>query len=499
MSAIQLQVLDISGSRSIQVEAPDDVAIERLIILMVEKMNLPLASPDGQLMSYKLHHRRSARQLLEGQTLQEAGVVDGDELRLQPEITAGSLGIKPFGEAEEQLASGSGQIAPNEERFARFEAIQWWDQKLLRQARVLVVGAGALGNEVIKNLALLGVGQLAIVDKDTVDRSNLSRSVLFREHDEGRPKALCAAKAAQGIYPDMRLQPLVADLLADVGLGHFRWAQVVVGAVDNREARLFINAACARIGRPWVDGGIDVLSGLARAFAPPSTACYECTMNEVDWQMVQQSRSCSLAARQASLQGGVPTTPTTASVIGAIQAQEVVKLLHGMDALLGKGFFFEGLSHSSYPIQYSIRPDCGWHEPPRTLETVAGLDSSRPLKEAWTQACRMLGDLDAIDLSRELVERLECPQCGQAEEILLPAVKIRLDQMLCSKCGSECSPRFLSSLHRGSRLLQRTPSEMGLPGNDILWARRGEDCLGLEMADNRQAPRHSNSSRKAKQ
>jgi ThiF family/Inner membrane component of T3SS, cytoplasmic domain len=94
-------------------------------------------------------------------------------------------------------------ISAREGRFARFEAIEWWDQARLARARVLVVGAGALGNEVIKNLALLGVGHLAVTDMDRVELSNLSRSVLFRASDEGRPKAECAARAARGIFPDM--------------------------------------------------------------------------------------------------------------------------------------------------------------------------------------------------------------------------------------------------------------------------------------------------------
>lgn len=85
-----MRVSDISGSRVTEVEAPDDVAINRLLVVLVERMSLPLNSPDGQLMSYKLHHRRTGSQLLDNQTLQLAGVLDGDELRLQPEITAGA-------------------------------------------------------------------------------------------------------------------------------------------------------------------------------------------------------------------------------------------------------------------------------------------------------------------------------------------------------------------------------------------------------------------------
>ena len=79
-------------------------------------------------------------------------------------------------------------LAAEEDRFARFRLISWWDQQRLERARVLVVGAGALGNEIIKNLALLGIGHLFVADRDRIEMSNLSRSVLFRRADCGRTK-----------------------------------------------------------------------------------------------------------------------------------------------------------------------------------------------------------------------------------------------------------------------------------------------------------------------
>jgi hypothetical protein len=89
MAMISMRVWDVTGSRCQQVDAPDDVSLGRLLVLLIERMNLPINSPDGQLMSYKLHHKRTGTQLLENQTLADAGVVNGDDLRLQPEITAG--------------------------------------------------------------------------------------------------------------------------------------------------------------------------------------------------------------------------------------------------------------------------------------------------------------------------------------------------------------------------------------------------------------------------
>jgi len=90
MGMIRVRVSDISGSRVNEVEAADDVEISRILVVLVERMSLPLNSPDGQLMSYKLHHRRTGSQLLDHQTLLQGNVVAGDELRLQPEITAGA-------------------------------------------------------------------------------------------------------------------------------------------------------------------------------------------------------------------------------------------------------------------------------------------------------------------------------------------------------------------------------------------------------------------------
>ena len=351
----------------------------------------------------------------------------------------------------------------------------------MSRTKVLVVGAGALGNEIIKNLALLGVGHVAIADMDRVELSNLSRSALFRETDEGQFKAECAARAARHIFDRMQTTALVGNILADLGLGWFRWADCVIGALDNREARVFVNGACARVGRPWIDGGIEVMHGVARGFAPPTTACYECTMSKVDWEVLNQRRSCSLLARRAIAQRGTPTTPTTASVIGAIQVQEMVKLLHGRSALVGRGFIFDGAEHSSYTTTYPVDPDCPWHEPPAPIEAVPQFNSETKLADIWAHAARRLGGVEALDFAREIVQRLECPGCGGREDIYRPAEKIHADQLHCRACGAESAAIFFHSIGAQSDCLGKTVRETGLPAWDILWARRGEQAIGFEL------------------
>src|SRR5258708_3150418 len=127
----------------------------------------------------------------------------------------------------EDLATPLGPPPGGEGRFARPAPIEWWEQSRVENAKLLVVGAGALGNEIIKNLALLGAGQVIVVDKDCVEKSNLSRSILFRQRDEGQPKARCAARGALELYPRARILPIVGDAMNDVVLVLFLWVVAV--------------------------------------------------------------------------------------------------------------------------------------------------------------------------------------------------------------------------------------------------------------------------------
>lgn len=87
---LRLEIWDVTGNKRVMVEVPDDVPVERVIVVLVERLLLPKYSPQGEFMSYKFHHRRLGVQLFDDQTLAQQQVTDGDVLRIQPEITAGS-------------------------------------------------------------------------------------------------------------------------------------------------------------------------------------------------------------------------------------------------------------------------------------------------------------------------------------------------------------------------------------------------------------------------
>ncbi len=122
-------------------------------------------------------------------------------------------------------------IIPNlqKDRLGTFSFISWWEREKVENAHVMVVGAGALGNEVIKNLVLMGIGYIYIVDFDTIEMANLSRSVLFRESDTGRKKAEVAAARAKEINPNIHVQYMHGDVTTEVGLGVFRRMDVIIG------------------------------------------------------------------------------------------------------------------------------------------------------------------------------------------------------------------------------------------------------------------------------
>src|SRR5215470_5826263 len=104
----------------------------------------------------------------------------------------------------------------SEDRFSRLRLIPWWDQEKIAKCRLLVVGAGALGNEILKNAALLGFRKVVLVDLDRIEESNLSRTVLYRDRDIGSYKADVAARAFTELAPNATIQPLVANIIHGV-------------------------------------------------------------------------------------------------------------------------------------------------------------------------------------------------------------------------------------------------------------------------------------------
>jgi len=379
-------------------------------------------------------------------------------------------------------------ISGAEDRFSRFRLIGWWDQEKIRSARVLVIGAGALGNEILKNLALLGFTNIVIVDLDCIDATNLSRSILYRSADVGKPKAEVAAEATRNIFPEARVHPITANVMHGLGLGLFGWADVVLAGLDNREARLWINRACWKMNRPWIDGAIEGINGVARAFLPGTAPCYECTLGETDWEILNRRMSCNLLLLENDTEGKVATTPTISSVIAGIQVQEAVKLLHGLPVLAGKGFIFEGLNHTSYRVEYTENSDCMSHYIFPEVVALSSSSQELTLAELLERACKDLGTKEVtIEFSRDIVHKLACGQCGLEEELFLPVGTVPYARGKCPKDGHMRAVISAHSYSGTEPFGHRSLDQLGLPPFDVFTARSGEREITYLLAGDQNA------------
>lgn len=190
----------------------------------------------------------------------------------------------------------------------------------------MVVGCGALGSEVLKQLALFRVGHLTIVDFDVVEEGNLRCSVLLRHRDVGMPKVEAVSQALIDINPECEIDIINGDIEFDVGLGVFLRQDLVIGCVDSRWARFIINRYCMRAGKPWIDGGITSVEGIARMFMPGHN-CYACSLTPEGWRDIRRRITCPGVIRQAMAVGHAPTTPITSSIIAATMVQTALQVL----------------------------------------------------------------------------------------------------------------------------------------------------------------------------
>jgi adenylyltransferase/sulfurtransferase len=368
-------------------------------------------------------------------------------------------------------------LIDEEDRYARFRLISWWRQERLAAAKVLVVGAGALGNEVLKNLALLGVGHLYLIDYDQIEDSNLTRSLLYRQSDRGRMKVEVAAERLQEINPDLRVHPVVGDVTLDVGLGVFKEMDLVFGCLDNREARLWTNRCCWKVGTPWVDAGIQEISGVVKVFSPPESACYECGMTETDYKLINLKYSCPLLKREDIQAGKVPTAPTISSIMAGIQVQEGLKILHGHEVKAGVAHCFSGETNMFYTTAYTRREDCLSHDfyPDEVEQLELGREAT--LEEFWAAAgLQEHPDEEVIlNLERDLVTRLYDPTTGYEQEILTPIGRLTLKDAYHPETEEVLQVDSTNAVAKGSGFETRTLTELGVPSFEIVRVLVGGD------------------------
>jgi adenylyltransferase/sulfurtransferase len=365
-------------------------------------------------------------------------------------------------------------IDHTKDRYYSLSLSSVWDLSILRQARALVVGAGALGNEVAKNLAMMGVRLVAILDRDTVEVANLSRSIFFRESDHGRPKADVLAERLREVNPDVEVLPLTGDLDEVLGLGLLRRMDMVFSCLDSRLARRTLNRMCEKIAKPWVDGAMENLLGEVTVFMPDAGPCYECGLTQLEREIISEVASCRVIAVKNLALGKVPTTSTMGSIIAAMQVQEGVKLLHGdfKRALIGRRLVVNSEANDIYMTTFQRKDECEGHfrfggitEAPRF--TAAGSTANDILERYHLDT----GAQGQLALGREIVTRVDCPNCATTEFVARPVRVLSDDRVRCPSCQTVRTVRTARSVSGGEPYAGLSLSSLAIPRFDVLEVR----------------------------
>lgn len=325
------------------------------------------------------------------------------------------------------------------DRYKRQEMIKDWDQEVVSKARILVVGAGTTGNEVIKNLALLGVGEITIVDSDIVEEVNLSRCVLFRDNDIGKPKSEIAAKRAVELNPHIKAVGWNCDIIYDVGNLQYSNFDCIILTVDNLEARLWVNRYCWLNNIPLIDTGIEGLLGNVFVMVPPFESCIECGWSSREYQRLTEKHSCSKIGLILE-ERKIPMVITSAAVIGGIAVQEIIRILQSKRATItskpGIILQYNGESSSFLTWQISKKEACPAHnyslEKTRILFTASLGDTVECLKER----VRSIKGCSIVEIwfDKEIVYSVVCNNCNYTQTID-PCLLGKFRRFPCPHCA----------------------------------------------------------------
>jgi molybdopterin/thiamine biosynthesis adenylyltransferase len=357
-------------------------------------------------------------------------------------------------------------------KYDRLKLIPNWKQERIANAKVAVIGCGALGNEVIKNLALLGVGQIWVVDYDTIEIHNLTRSVLFRESDIGKYKADVVTDKAREINPDIQVHPIIGKLELAMGRGLLRDMDVVIGCLDGVGARRLLNSRCYFAGVPWIDGGISHRAGNVALFNPqvPESACYRCKMDTSAWERLNERYSCGFL-KDDYQDPKLATTIMTASIVAAYQVEIATQLI------LGDSNFVPGTQLSlpvTLPvgfmtINFSVDEKCPDHDMAMREKTTSPDKFSLNNTPREVAEKLDLGGSWKLELPFDFVSNLTCHTCQEIEAIRKPQQEIKQGDLKCPHCKQVSrEPTICFQITSDSDNIDLTFKEFGLCYREII-------------------------------
>jgi len=378
-----------------------------------------------------------------------------------------------------------------ETAFDRAKLISWWNQDIVSSGKVLVVGAGAIGNETLKNLALLGVGKIFICDMDVISTSNLSRTVLFSGEDVGSYKAEIAAERVMKMSnnPSCKVDYFVGDIINGLGHGVFRRFDIVLGCLDNMLTRVNVNRRCCLFQKPYMDAGISELGLSLNVHKYPQSSCLECGMDSNDIARERMIRySCDVFKKRAISEGHAATVLISTAIVSALQVQEAIKALHQLGGIdlevpiqYGKKYYYQGMNHVFEQMSVRAKKDCPAHNAiDEVIET--SLSANDKLGDVLASLKELFGYECIIDTYPDsaFITKAKCINCHKEIKVNKPMAEIYSDELYCASCSkvdaTGYTPEYSSvdmfdSEMDEQYLMDYTLCELGIPPLHIICVR----------------------------
>ncbi|MGI8333707.1 HesA/MoeB/ThiF family protein [Actinomadura scrupuli] len=307
------------------------------------------------------------------------------------------------------------------DRYARHDLIPGWRQDRLSKSTAVIAGVGALGNEVARLLAMAGIGGLLLCDPDVVSESNLSRTVLFRGTDMGRPKVEAAADALRELSPGIEVEPIAATHVSGVGLARLRDADLVVSCLDSMAARISLASRCNAVDAGLLDAGTDPWGGQV-CYYRPGGACLGCGLSARQRALRDDPWSCAGPVADPVAGASAPVS----ALLGAWEATMALRVLFDLpvseSALIvdsiGEVDRSERARNPTCPLHEPLDPSLV--EPVGTVTTVAELVGLlAPGEEAFSWVALPGG----TSLLRSAPPDKPLTEVGVAREEILPVAR----------------------------------------------------------------------------
>lgn len=343
----------------------------------------------------------------------------------------------------------------NDDRYQRHSLIDWFSQDLVRSAKFAIIGCGAVGNEVAKNMALLGVGNLDLYDFDIIELHNLTRSVLFREKDVGKTKVDVAAARVKGLDPNISAIPFFGDFWDSLSFEKASSYDTIICCVDNFEARIKLNQLCQITSTNLINTGIDSKYGIIELYPfkeIPKTACYECNLPTGVYKELQKRFSCGWLKKVSYIEKKIPTTIITSSIVGSYATALALNILRDSSNVESKKIFIDSFTGNSTISGFNKNKNC-----PNCTSEPDGYQIIKAKSNIHNTLNSInISDSHSITTSEPILVSTRCVNCDSSDKIIFDlASKYDSTIIRCPKCNQQTVNIDISDIFSINELLSK--------------------------------------------